>query len=176
MAETTTNQTTANDEVDYKALYEQSQNDLTRLKSANDKLSSENAEYKRNERERMTDADKRNAELAEREKHYAEIERENALYKYKASLSGVIRDEKVLTEIAECYANGDIATALSKQSAYFTKDRSELEKTIKSELLRQNPQPNAQGSSPKKTKEEIMSVTDPAERQKLIAQNIELFR
>lgn len=169
-------ESTESSETNYKALYEQLQSELTRIKSANDKLSSENADYKRSERERMTDEQKRNAEIAEKEKHYAEIERENAMYKYKASLSGVIKDDKVLTQIAECYANGDVVGALTIQNAYLAKDRSELEKTIKADLLKQNPQPNPDGSSPKLTKAEIMAVKNPIERQKLIAQNIELFR
>lgn len=161
---------------DYKSMYEQLQSEFTRIKSANDKLSSENADYKRSERERMTEEQKRNADIAEKEKHYAEIERENAMYKYKASLSGVIKDDKVLTQIAECYANGDVVGALTIQNAYLAKDRSELEKTIKAELLKQNPEPSPAGTNPKLTKDEIMAVKNPIERQKLIAQNIDLFR
>lgn len=172
-----TNPINKDGEVDYKALYEQSQSDLSRYKGSIDKLTSENAEYKRKERERMTDEDKRNAELAEKEKHYAEIERENALYKYKASLGSIIKDEKVLAEVAECYANGDIALAIGKQNAYLAKERTELEKTIKAELLQQNPQPNPQNNGGAvMTKEEIMAVTDPIQRQQLIAQNINLFK
>lgn len=178
MAETnTTTTTTGTDgQVDYKALYEQSQNEVSRYKSSVDKLTSENADYKRKERERMTDEDKRNAELAEKEKRYAEIERENALYRYKASLGGMIKDEKALNDIAECYANGDIALALGKQKTYFDKYLAEREKEIKAELLQQNPQPNPQGSGASMTKEEIMAVQDPVQRQKLIAENINLFR
>lgn len=173
----TTNVTETDGQVDYKALYEQAQGEVSRYKSSVDKLSSENADYKRKERERMTDEEKRNNELAEKEKHYAEIERENALYKYKASLGSIIKDEKVLAEVAECYANGDIALAIGKQNAYLAKERTELEKTIKAELLQQNPQPNPQNNGgATMTKEEIMAVTDPLQRQQLIAQNINLFR
>ena len=57
---------------DYKSMYEQLQSEFTRIKSANDKLSSENADYKRSERERMTEEQKRNADIAEKEKSVSE--------------------------------------------------------------------------------------------------------
>ena len=43
------------------------------------------------------------------------------------------------------------------------------------ELMQKNPQPSAQGGKPKKTAEEIMQIVDPVERQRAIAENIELF-
>lgn len=175
MAEQTTTTTTETD-VDYKALYEQAKNDLAKQKSSNDKLASENAEYKRQQRESMTDEAKRNAELAEREKHYAEIERENALYKYKASLGATIKDEATLNSIAEAYADGKIDLAIKKQTEYLATQRVELEKQIKSELLKTNPQPNPQNGSNAMTRDEIMAISDPVQRQKAIADNIHLFK
>lgn len=162
-------------EVDYKAKFEQMQSDYEALKRNFDKTSSEVAEYKRKEKARMTDDEKKNAELAEREEHYKAIEKENALYKYKASLSSQIRDEKVLDEVAKLYANGDITGAIAKQNEYFAKFQGELEKSIKADLLKQNPQATPQ-TSVKMTKEQIMAIQDPAERQAMIAQNIELFK
>lgn len=167
--------TNTNGEVDYKALYEQSQGDLARYKSSIDKLTGENAEYKRKERERMTDEDKRNAELAEREKRYAEIERENALYKYKASLGSIIKDEKVLAEVAECYANGDIAMAIGKQNAYILKAQGELEKTIRAELLKENPQPNPDVNVGGLTQEQFDKM-DVVERTKVYNEQPELYK
>ena len=134
-------------EIDYKAEYEKTKSDYEALKRNFDKASSEIADFKRKDKARMTDEEKRNAELAEREEHYKAIERENALYKYKASLSTQIKDEKVLTEVATLYADGNIAGAIAKQNEYFTKFQSELEKSIKSDLLKQNPQATPQGNS-----------------------------
>lgn len=162
-------------EVDYKAKFEQMQSDYEALKRNFDKTSSEVAEYKRKEKARMTDDEKKNAELAEREEHYKAIEKENALYKYKASLSSQIRDEKVLTEIAKLYADGNISEAIAKQNEYYAKFQGELEKSIKADLLKQNPQATPQ-TSVKMTKEQIMAIQDPAQRQAMIAQNIELFK
>lgn len=162
-------------EVDYKAKFEQMQSDYEALKRNFDKTSSEVADYKRKEKARMTDDEKKNAELAEREEHYKAIEKENALYKYKASLSTQIKDDKVLTEIAKLYADGNISEAIAKQNEYYAKFQGELEKSIKADLLKQNPQATPQ-TSVKMTKEQIMAIQDPAQRQAMIAQNIELFK
>lgn len=162
-------------EVDYKAKFEQMQSDYEALKRNFDKASSEIAEFKRKDKARMTDDEKRNAELAEREEHYKAIEKENALYKYKASLSTQIKDDKVLTEIAKLYADGNISEAIAKQNEYYAKFQGELEKSIKADLLKQNPQATPQ-ISVKMTKEQIMAIQDPPQRQAMIAQNIELFK
>lgn len=158
-------------EIDYKAEYEKTKSDYEALKRNFDKASSEIAEFKRKDRARMTDDEKRNAELAEREEHYKAIERENALYKYKASLSTQIKDEKVLSEVAEMYANGDISGAITKQNEYFAKFHDELEKSIKADLLKQNPQPTPQTKTPTKSFREM--TLD--EKSKLHRENPELY-
>ena len=162
-------------EIDYKAQYESMKSEYDALKRNFDKTSSEVAEYKRKEKARMTDDEQKKAELAEREEHYKAIEKENALYKYKASLSNQIKDEKVLSEVAELYASGDISGAIAKQNEYFAKYQTELEKSIKADLLKQNPQATPQ-SDVKMSKEDIMKISDPVSRQQMIAQNIHLFK
>lgn len=162
-------------EINYKAEYEKMQSEYDALKRSFDKASSEIADFKRKDKARMTDEEKRNAELAEREEHYKAIERENALYKYKASLSTQIKDEKVLSEVAELYASGDISGAIAKQNEYFAKYQTELEKSIKADLLKQNPQATPQ-SNVRMSKEDIMKISDPVLRQQMIAQNIHLFK
>lgn len=52
MAEETKNPTVADDAVDYKALYEQTKAERDRYKASNDKLCTENADWKRKNRER----------------------------------------------------------------------------------------------------------------------------
>ena len=168
-------ETNVTPEVDYKAEFEKMQADYAKLKTHFDKTSSEVADYKRKEKERMTDDEKRNAEIAEMQEHYKAIERENSLYKYKSTLSSFIKDEAVLTNVSNLFADGDIPNALKKYGEYYTKAQSELEKAIRADLLRQNPQPNPTNDGTGMTKEQIMAIKDPVERQSAIEKNIHLF-
>ena len=94
--------------------------------------------------DRLTEEEKAQDEVAKRDAYYKQLEKENNRYKYIAKLGKSIKDESVLNEVADLYANGDYATAIDKQNDYFAKQHSELEKTIKADLMKQNPQPTAQ--------------------------------
>jgi hypothetical protein len=178
MAEETKTTTTADgagDNTDYKAELEAARAELAKMKASFDKASSEVAEHKRRERERMSEDEKRAAEDAEREAHYKALERRIALSDFSAELDDV-SDAKIRGEIAELLADGKIVEALKKFKEFRVKDRSETEKRIRAELMKQNPQPSAQSGTPTaKTKAEIMAIRDPKERQKLIAENMHLF-
>lgn len=127
--------------------------------------------------DKMTEEEKAQIELAKREEYYKALEKENNRNKYIAKLGKSIKDEKVLNEIADLYADGDFATAIDKQNEYLAKYHGELEKSIKADLMKQNPQPTAQsGNNSYKTKDEIMAIKDTATRQKAIAENINLFQ
>lgn len=149
--------------------------EYAKLKASFDKVSSELAEQKRKDKERMSDEDKKKAEYAEREEHYKALEKENALYRFKSSLGASIKDEKVLNDIAELYSDGEIDKAIKKQNEYFANYRKEIEREVKAELLKQNPQPTPQSGSTM-TREQILAIADPVERQKKIAENIVLFK
>lgn len=176
MAEETKNTTTeTTDTTDYKAEFERLQAEHAKMKSSFDKASSEVADYKRKERERMSEDEKKAAADAEREAHYKDLERRLALSDYSAELDDVA-DVKARTEIVELFADGKIVEALKKFKEFRAKDRTEMEKRIKADLMKQNPQPSAQNENPTaKTKAEIMAIVDAEERQKAIAENINLF-
>lgn len=176
MAEETKNTTTETTETtDYKAEFERLQSEHAKMKASFDKASSEVADYKRKERERMSEDEKKAANDAEREAHYKDLERRLALSDYSAELDD-ISDSKMRSDIVELFADGKIVEALKKFKEFRAKDRSELEKRIKSELMKQNPQPSAQTPNPTaKTKADIMAIRDAVERQKAIAENIHLF-
>lgn len=176
MAEETKTTTTGTaDTTDYKAEFERLQAEHARVKSSFDKASSEVAEYKRKERERMSDDEKKAASDAEREAHYKDLERRLALSDYSAELDDIV-DAKVKTEVVELFADGKIVEALKKFKEFRAKDRAEMEKRIKADLMKQNPQPAAQGGVGTKTKSEILAIKDATERQKAIADNIHLFQ
>lgn len=127
--------------------------------------------------DKLTEEEKAQIELAKKEEYYKALEKENARNKYITKLGKSIKDEKVLNEIADLFAEGDFATAIDKQNEYLIKYHGELEKTIKADLMKQNPQPTAQsGNSSYKTKDEIMAIKDTATRQQAIAENINLFQ
>ena len=94
---------------------------------------------------------------------------------YSAELDDVT-DGKIKNDIAELLAEGKIVEALKKFKEFRVKDRAEMEKRIKAELMKQNPQASAQTANPTaKTKAEILAIADIAERQKAIAENLHLF-
>lgn len=175
MAEETKTTETTTSEVDYKAKFEEMEANYSKLKTSFDKASSDVAEYKRKERERMSEDEKKAATDAEREAHYKELERKISLSDYSAELDDVT-DTKVRNEISELFADGKITEALKKFKEFRTKDREELKKQIKADLMKQDPQPAAQGGVGTKTKSEILAIKDATERQKAIADNIHLFQ
>ena len=123
---------------------------------------------------KLTDEEKREAEIAEREKHYAQLERENSINKYAKKLSR-ITDEKIRLEIAELLADGKTFEAMEKQNEYQANNEAQLRETIKQELLSSNPTPPPVNNTSTKTKDQIMNISDPFERQKQIEENIDLF-
>lgn len=163
-----------NKSVDYEAEFKKMQGEYEKLKSNFDKASSDIAEYKRKEREKMSEDEKKNAEIEEREKYYKELERKIAFNDYNNELSD-ITDEATRVEIANLFADGKILEAMKKHKEFRGKNAIEMEKKIKAELLKQNPQASAQDGKPIKTKAEIMAIKDAEERQRLISENINLF-
>lgn len=114
-------------------------------------------------------------EALEKEERYKAAIKENTLYKYKQKLSKSIKDEATLDEIATLYADGDVEGAFEKQNEYFAKSNEELEKKIKDDLMKQNPQGNPQeGNVGTVTKEQFANM-GVAERTKLYKDNPDLY-
>lgn len=172
--ETTTTTAPETTEVDYQAEFQRLQAEHARLKTSFDRTSAEVAEFKRKERDRMSAEEQAKADQEAREAHYQELERRIALRDYADQLT-FITDGKAKQEIAELLADGKIADALKKQSEIYAADRKELERQIRAELMQYNPQSTPQGTSGVKTKADILAITDPVERQKAIAENMQLF-
>ena len=165
-----------NDEVDYKAEFEKLQSEFSNVKKSLDKASSEVADYKRKERERLSEDEKKTIEAEERETYYKGLERRIAISDYEAELDD-ITDAKIKREVAELFADGKIVEGMAKHKAYRVKAKGDLEKQIKDDLMKKNPPPTAQtGNFSYKSKEEIMAIKDTNARQKAIAENLELFQ
>ena len=148
--------------------------DIERYKNANDKSSKEAAEYKRQLRAKQT-TEEQEAEaraeaerLANEEKEalQAELNKIKAENAYKA-----ISDGKVVEKLIEAVSNADhIAIA-----QIVAKECEKAVATAQQTWLDGRPEVNYGGSSTPKTKEEIMKVKDVTERQRLIAENMDLF-
>ena len=71
---TTATQGDGNSAPDYKALFEKAVAERDRFKIASDNLSAENAAYKRKEREALTESERKQADDAEKEQKYVEMQ------------------------------------------------------------------------------------------------------
>ena len=122
---------------------------------------------------KLTDEEKREQEIAEREKYFAQLERTNNINEYAKKLSR-ITDEKTRLEIAELLADGKIMDATKKQSEYQANNEAQLRETIKQELLSSNPTPPPVNNTGTITKEQFSSMGY-MERVKLAHENPELY-
>lgn len=121
-------------EVDYKALYEKEKHDRESL----DKYAKD---LKNKYQAKLTDEEKRNTEIAEKEAYYRKLERELAYSKLKARLAGSITDEKTLDDISGKFADGNVYDALDALVKYAGEKEKNIRATIEQEILAKNPTP-----------------------------------
>lgn len=147
--------------------------DADRYKSANDKLSKSEAEMKRQLRETLS-ADERKKVEEEEARRLVEEEREALRQennRYKALNAYKTLDEATVDSLLGAISEADhsaIATIISK----------ECEKAVakaEAEWLKDRPRVQHGGASSAITKEQIMATKDSVERQRLIAENMDLF-
>lgn len=173
---TNVNETPEVDDVEsIKAELERAKAESAKFKSAVDKLTREAAEKKREERAKMTAEEQARAEQAE------EFER----LKAKAEQDAI---ELNHLKAVNAYKNIDSDTVEKLIDAINDKDHSAIanlinaitEKAIKEkEAEWKKNRPSAiigEGSLTSMSKEEIMAIKDPIERQKKIAENLHLFQ
>lgn len=126
-------------------------------KSEMKSLEEERDDYKAKYLAKLTDEEKREAEFAEKEKYFKQLERTNNINEYAKSLSH-ITDEKIRLEIAELLADGKIMDATKKQSEYQANNEAQLRETIKQELLSSNPTPPPVNNTGTITKEQFAQM------------------
>lgn len=133
------------DAVDMNAFVERSMYD--KLKSANDKNSSELASLKKEMNARMTDEERIKAEAdtsrQELEEKYNALLKETTLAKYTAKYVSQGYDEKLAKETAQALMDGD----MDKVFACGEKYRDALTKSLKAETLKDTPRPIAGNGS-----------------------------
>ena len=122
---------------------------------------------------KLTDEEKREAEIAEREKYFKQLERTNNINEYAKKLSH-IDDEKTRSEIAELLADGKTFEAIEKQNEYQATREATLEETIKQKLLSSNPTPPPVNNTGTITKEQFAQM-EYRDRVNLLNENPELY-
>ena len=144
-----------------------------KLKNANDKLSREAADSKRALRAKQTAEERESEEKAE-----AERQRQEELDNVKNELNHIkavsayktFSDEKTIEQMIEAVSEQDHAAI----AAILDLEVDKRVKAAKAEWMKSRPQVNS-GNGSSMTKEQILAIKDPSERQRAIAANIDLF-
>jgi hypothetical protein len=150
--------------------------ELDKLRKAISKANSEAAESKRQLREKQTAEEIAKAEQESKQKElqekYDALLKEQTISKYAAKYREQGYDEKLAMDTAEALYSGDT----DKVFANATKFHTEFEKSIRADVTKNTPKPNNGGDGGVvKTKADILKIQDASERQKAIAENIDLF-
>lgn len=144
-----------------------------KYKTANDKLSKEAADTKRQLRAKQT-AEEQEAEAQAEARRLADEERENLRKennRFKAMAAYKNIDEKTVDKLLEAVSDADhntIATIIENE-------KKAAVNAAKSEWMKSRPPVNA-GQYSSMTREQIMAISDRDERRKAMAQNMDLFR
>ena len=110
--------------------------ELEKLKTANSKLSSENAEWKRKHREALSEEERKAQEMADRmkqlEEQNASLLRESSVSKHKAKFLGMGYEEALASDAAVAMVDGN----MDKLFSYQQKHQEALEKKIRADALK----------------------------------------
>lgn len=138
-------------------------------------LERERDSFKQKWSDTLTEQQKAEQRAIEEKQKYDLAIKENAKYKHKETLGKTIKDATVLEEIATLYVEGKLDEAFEKQNAYFEKSRAEMEKQIKDDLMKQNPQGNPQGTGNGDITSEQFAKMSYKERVQLYNSNPDLY-
>ena len=149
--------------------------EVERLKTANSKLSSENADWKRKHREALSEEERKSQEVADELKQLREerdkLLRESNVSKHKAKFLAMGYDEALATDAATAMVDSDT----EKWFSYQQKHQEALEKKIRADVLKGTPKPVPDKKDGALTREQIakMSVS---EKVKLYQENPEQYK
>ena len=157
--------------------------EIDRLKADNQKqkdlitkYTGEISSLKKAQNATLSEADRKTKEqeetLADLQEKYNELLKKSTIGNYASKLMALGYSEDMALESATAFAEGDI-DKIFENSAKF---KANLEKQFRAEAVKSTPRPDSKGGiAAPKTKEEIMKIRDDSERQRAIAENIELF-
>lgn len=138
--------------------------EVKKWKDQFDRTSSELAQFKREQRDKLSDEEKAKAELNELietlKARNDELERESKMSKYVAKYISLGYSEELAKSTAEAYLKGDIETVFKNTESH----NKALEARIKKELLKGTPGPDDKGNPGGAVTKETLSKMSPKER------------
>ena len=136
--------------------------EISSLKKASNAKLTEDEQKAKEQEEKMTDLQEK----------YDALLKSSTISSYQAKYAALGYDEAMALETATALVDGDMDKVFTNQEKF----KASLEKQYKAEAARSLPKPDGKGgSSVVKTKDDIMKIKDPIERQKAISENLELF-
>ena len=149
--------------------------EIERLKNANSKLSSENAEWKRKHREALSEEERKAQEVADELKQLREqnatLLRESGVAKHKAKFLAMGYDETLASDAAAAMVDGDT----EKLFSYQQKHQEALEKKIRADALKGTPKPVPDKADGAMTLEKFRNMS-PSERYEYSQNNPEEYK
>lgn len=137
----TPNPTDGGNPTDWQALYEAEKAKNAKLASDNANLDKYNKDLKGKYQAKLTDEEKFKLEREAEAEKVKEIMRENATYKARSKISGLIKDEEVANRAVDSYVNGDTDEFFKTLNAYWADREANYEKRITEAGLHNNPTP-----------------------------------
>jgi small-conductance mechanosensitive channel len=133
--------------------------EIDRLRNALSKSNSEAADYKKQLRERLSAEELKAKEDAEKweqiEKERDALLREKTVSTNKAKLLALGYEEALADDTAEAMANGELDKVFANQKKHLDN----VEKKIRSEILKDTPKPDGGSSSETMTKEKLRGMS-----------------
>jgi hypothetical protein len=149
--------------------------EIERLKNANSKLSSENAEWKRKHREALSDEERKAQEtadlIAKLQEENATLTRESNVSKHKARFLGMGYDEALANDAAVAMTDGD----MEKLFSYQQKHQEAFEKKIRADAMKGTKKPVGDKESGAVTREQLAKMSI-SERYKFYQENPDEYK
>lgn len=148
---------------------------IQKLKDSVSTANSQAAEWKKKHNSLLSNEEKakaeRDEELETLRKENEELKRKEAIAAYTAKYAEIGYDAELAEQTATALADGDIKTVIANQVKY----NESFKIKVQAEMMGGTPKPQS-SNGVTMTKEEILKIKDPVERQAKIAENIGLFR
>ncbi len=152
-----------------------STSDYSKLKASFDKASSDVSKYKKQLSEHLTDEQKKASEkdqlLEELKAQNEEFKKSAKISEFKSKYLSMGYSDELAADTANALFDGDMDKVLANNNTFLT----EKEKAIRADVMKGTPVPPASEGGTTVTRESILAINDPVERQTAIAEHIELF-
>lgn len=150
--------------------------DAKKQKDLIDKYTGEISSLKKAQSAGLSAAEQKTKEqeevLADLQSKYNELLKKNTISTYATKYLALGYDETLALSTATALAEGDMDTVFANSEKF----KAGLEKQFKAEAVKNTMKPDGKGSaSTPMTKDSIMKIKDASERQKAIAEHLDLF-